>query len=277
VTPAPATLRSGELASSFARDGYAIIERLLEPTALSEITREVEQLAAGPLKPTCSRPNNTLLPLRWNDRVVELILEPPSRVERIRNAVEGDDFRWISGYISIKEARSAALPWHQDWWCWDHPVSFESAAPQVALLCYLSRTDAEHGALRLVPRSHYDYTDLHAQLAAADAANSKLPLGDEQEQLTLAVDAGDAVVIDYRLLHGTHPNPAGSRRDCVLLSFAPTWRDLPEDVRGHLISHPAQPTAGERPPAWLRDLRPTFTGVRRDLPLNRVRPRAGVS
>jgi hypothetical protein len=35
----------------------------------------------------------------------------------------------ISGYLSVKEPRTGALDWHQDWWCWDHPVSFEEPAP----------------------------------------------------------------------------------------------------------------------------------------------------
>jgi hypothetical protein len=59
-------------------------------------------------------------------------------------------------------------------------------------------------------------------------------------RVTLAVRAGDAVVIDYRLLHGTHPNRRGSRLD---------------------------PT-----PAWAAGLLPRFDGARCDLPLNRVPP-----
>ena len=40
----------------------------------------------------------------------------------------------VAGYLSVKEPRTGALDWHQDWWCWDHPASFEEAAPQIALL-----------------------------------------------------------------------------------------------------------------------------------------------
>jgi hypothetical protein len=64
------------------------------------------------------------------------------------------------------------------------------------------------------------------------------------------------------------------RRECVLLSFTPFRRGLPVDIRGHLIQHLALPTEGERRPtgAWAAELLPSFTGRRRDLPLNRVAP-----
>ena len=86
--------------------------------------------------------------------------------------------------------------------------------------------------------------------------------------------AGDAVVIDYRLLHGTHPNAGDARRDCLMLTFAPAWSQLPEDVRGHLIRHPALPGSRERSPGagWAADLLPHHEGRRRDLPLNRRAP-----
>ena len=98
-------------------------------------------------------------------------------------------------------------------------------------------------------------------------------MDDHPDQVTLAADAGDAVVIDYRLLHGTHPNRTGARRDCVLLSFTPSWDDLPADVKAHLISHPAQPAPEERPKGAVAALLPVYDGVRADLALNRVPPR----
>ena len=89
----------------------------------------------------------------------------------------------------------------------------------------------------------------------------------------LSVKAGDAVVTDYRLLHGTHANATGVRRDCVLLSFTPNWSELPEEIRGHLISHPALPGADETAPRGvIAELLPSYDGPRADLPLNRNAP-----
>lgn len=101
-----------------------------------------------------------------------------------------------------------------------------------------------------MPGSHRASTPLHASLPEAHADDADLPaqhpaLADQPNQVTLSLRSGDAVLLDYRLLHGTHPNMATERRDAVLLSFAPSWRELPKDVQAHLIQHPALPTQDE--------------------------------
>jgi ectoine hydroxylase-related dioxygenase (phytanoyl-CoA dioxygenase family) len=83
--------------------------------------------------------------------------------------------------------------------------------------------------------------------------------------------AGDVVVIDYRLLHGTHGNASHARRDCILLFLTPSWRGLPTDIKAHLISQPSEDETSKTPDA-LAKLFPSFTGSRRDLPLNRNAP-----
>lgn len=266
----------------FARDGFALLERFLDRDAAIELAADVDAAVAGPRDPACERPHNTLLPLRFDDRIVAEVLACERRVEALATVVGAEDLRWISGYVSVKDARSPALWWHQDWWCWDHPVTYRPAAAQVAVLCYLADTDVDNGALRVLPGSHHRSCALHGLLPEAHADPEGGPgldpagpaLSDHPDQVTVCVRAGDAVVIDYRLLHGTHANRSDARRDCLLLSFAPSWRDLPADVRAHLIRHPAQPGDDERRPGdpWAARLLPSFDGARADLPLNRIAP-----
>jgi hypothetical protein len=219
--------------------GYALLPGWLGADELPAVGAAADALDAAP---ACPRENNTLLPLRWHDDLVNLLVGDGARVDALRAATGATDLRWISGYLSVKEPRTGALDWHQDWWCWDHPVSFAAAAPQIAVLVYLSDTDERSGALRV-------------------------------RGGTLAARAGDAVALDYRTEHGTHPNDADHRRDAVLLSFAPHWAALPADIRGHLVGHLAQPTAGEDPSgAAVAPLLPHFDGPRADLPLNRTPP-----
>jgi ectoine hydroxylase-related dioxygenase (phytanoyl-CoA dioxygenase family) len=278
IAVAEATRVSSVNGAAFARDGYVVLERFIEPPELSEIRAEVESVVARPHNPSCVRPHNTLLPLRWNDRIVSLLLSSRRRVAALSGAIAADDLRWVSGYVSVKDAHSEPLWWHQDWWCWDHPISYSRVTAQVAVLCYLTDTSAGNGALRVLPRSHHASSSLHAFLPEAHAPDADLspdhPAADDHEdQVTLAVRAGDAVVLDYRLLHGTHANGTGERRDCIVLTLTPAWRQLPEDIRGHLISHPALPAAAEDgSSAPIVPLLPVYAGPRRDLPLNRVPP-----
>jgi ectoine hydroxylase-related dioxygenase (phytanoyl-CoA dioxygenase family) len=227
------------------RDGYALL-----PAWLSDVAAARAAARAVAAAPACPRENKTLLPLRWDDELVGLLLADSERVAALAEAIDATDLRWISGYLSVKEPHTGALDWHQDWWCWDHPASYGPATPQVALLVYLSDTDEATGALRVRPGSHQ---------------------GRAGEPVTLGLRAGDAVVLDYRVLHATHPNHAARRRDAVLLSFAPDWAALPADIRGHLISHLAQPGAHESTGgSSVAPLLPRFDGPRRDLPLSRT-------
>ena len=264
----------------FVRDGFVVLHRFLSGSEIAEIQIAVTSLVHSPPDSACSRPNNTLLPFRWNNRIVEIALASKHRLQVLAEVLGAEDLKWISGFVSIKDARSPALWWHQDWWCWDHPVSYRQASPQVALLCYLTATDMQNGALRILPGTHHRSAAIHACLpqanvhGIADIEPSHIAMSDHANQVTLGLNAGDAVAIDYRLLHGTHGNASDARRDCIILNFTPAWRDLPSDIRGPLISHPALPAAEEYPAlmSWASDILPRFLGEPRDLPVIRMAP-----
>jgi hypothetical protein len=184
------------------------------------------------------------------------------------------------GLHILKGATTPSLWWHQDWWCWDHPISFVPTAPQIAVLCYLCDTSDQTGALRVLPGSHLRSLPIRAQLpephsASAEHLASDHPaLNDVEGQVTLSLSRGDAVVIDYRLLHGTHPNRGASRRDALLLSFTPHWCLLPDEIRAHLIMHPALPTAAERSTLVEKEsgVLPWYDGTPASLRINRRAP-----
>jgi ectoine hydroxylase-related dioxygenase (phytanoyl-CoA dioxygenase family) len=240
--------------------GYVVIERALDDACVRSARELVAAVLADDRPLGCVRDNNVLVPLRWDDALVDCLLNAAAFVESVRTAAVATDLRWISGYVSVRPAKTGPLAWHQDWWCWDHPVSFADTAPQIAALCYLDTIESENAALRVVPGTH------------------RGPSCDEAGARTLRLGAGDVVLIDYRVLHATTPNTTDRRRDCVLLSFTPRWRELPVDIRGHLVSHLALPGPGETVPAglWHEGLLPTFDGPRRDLVLNRRSPWSGL-
>jgi ectoine hydroxylase-related dioxygenase (phytanoyl-CoA dioxygenase family) len=267
------------ITSDFRLDGFALLGAFVDKTELEELQLLVKSTLTAPTHSACTRPHNTLVPLRWNDPTVSFLLGSEHRVQVLIDALHADDLKWISGYVSVKEPHTPPLWWHQDWWCWDHPATYQPAALQIALLCYLADTTIENGALRVLPGSHLKSTTIHGVLPEAHGvAAEELDLEhaafrDLPDQVTVCLRAGDAVVIDYRLLHGTHGNRRDSRRDCIVLSFTPCWKTLPTDIKAHLIAHPAQPTEAETNAAFvLRSLLPSFSGTRRDLPLSRNAP-----
>jgi hypothetical protein len=287
-SPTSSTLLSGKQMdthdrkqpTAFVRHGFAVLNRFLNSSEVENIQTAVDSLVISPPDSACARPHNTLLPFRWNNPIVQIVLASEHRLHVLRQALGADDLKWISGYVSIKEARSPALWWHQDWWCWDHPVSYQRASPQVALLCYLSATQVQNGALRVLAGTHHRSLPIHASLPQVDThalsgiEPDHIAMTDHPDQVTFPLNAGDAVAIDYRLLHGTHGNSSNVRRDCIILNFAPSWLDLPDAIKGHLISHPALPTANESPAAltWGSEIFPEFFGMRRDLAVNRMAP-----
>lgn len=203
------------------------------------------------------------------------------RIQELKEAVKAIDLKWISGYISSKEAHCGALWWHQDWWCWQHPVSFKRTTSQIALMCYLAATNKNNGALRVLPGSHHQSLPLHLVLPEAHAEDtnhidqSHIAMRDYPGEVTLNLNAGDAIAIDYRLLHGTHENISDTRRDCVMLTFTPSWTDLPDNIKGHLSRHHALPFDSELPiqTAYRKDLIPYYNGVKKDLIVIRIPPR----
>jgi hypothetical protein len=270
---------SGEC--QFEAEGFALLPQFVDAGELGALAAAVDCVLALDRPPCMQRPGNDLVPLRWNDAIVALVLGDDRRIAAIDAALRPRDLKWISAYVSTKLPRSPALWWHQDWWCWDHPVSFRRPASQIALLCYLGATGQDSGALRLLPGSHHKSLPLHALLPEAhgDDANALAPahpaMADYPGQVTAAMRPGDAVVIDYRLLHGTHPNATAARRDCILLSFAPDWDGLPDDIKAHLAMHPALPSASERGNACIYGrLLPDFAGSPRSLDVNRTAPTA---
>jgi hypothetical protein len=135
-------------ATVMSTDGFAVLPQLVGRAELFDLQAQVDRVMAQPLPPGCRRPHNTLAPLRWDSPLVARMLADDRRVRAVAAAAAAADLRWISGYVSVKDPRSEALEWHQDWWCWDHPVSYRGEAPQVALLCYRLPPPAWHASQR---------------------------------------------------------------------------------------------------------------------------------
>ena len=267
--------------AAFESSGWLVIPGFLDAIEVETVRATLHSALAQP-RPACmNRPGNDLVLLRWDEPVISQMLRSRERIARLRELIGADDLRWLSGYISSKAPHSPALWWHQDWWCWDHPISFRRAATQVAVLCYLTDTTVGNGALRVLSGSHRQSTPMHGHLPEphGDEANRLAAdhpaMMDCADQVTVPVRAGDAVVLDYRLLHGTHANTTAARRDCILLSFIVDWLRLPNELKAHCAMHPALPRDDEAEAVMASvyaGVLPPFSGSPASLSVNRVPP-----
>src|ERR1700756_1809203 len=89
-------------ALDFIRDGFVLLKGFLDKSESSRVQTLVASTLRMPLEQACIRPHNTLIPLRWNDPIVQVFLMSEHRVQALNDALVADDLKWISGYISIK-------------------------------------------------------------------------------------------------------------------------------------------------------------------------------
>jgi ectoine hydroxylase-related dioxygenase (phytanoyl-CoA dioxygenase family) len=215
--------------------------------------------------------------LGWDDNEVDLLARSSKRMERLALACGGRDLRWISAYVITKLPHAPGLEWHQDWWAWQHAISRAERPPQVGLLCYLTGASAHEGALRVLPGSHTRRSSLHDRLLPAHDPNNDMSPGTASERIpgerTLAARPGDAILLDYRTLHCTHPNTRNASRVCLQTSWIPSWKETPADIRAHLVQHPCLPQgdmeASHNRSSAIRLFLPTYEGVRASIEINR--------
>jgi len=71
----------------FACDGFVVLNEFLDGLEVAEIQKVIESLPNSLRDLACVHPHNTLLPLRWNDHIVQLALGSEHRLQRLRDAL----------------------------------------------------------------------------------------------------------------------------------------------------------------------------------------------
>lgn len=171
------------------------------------------------------------------DELVDFLIEHPAA---IMDALSLGDLKAGGAFqIISKPAGAPALYWHQDWARWDDPISMSPWPQQVFLNWYLTDTNVENGCIRVIPGSHLKRLDLHDHLVQAhesggydvEETNEWMFL-DHHEAIDLPVRAGQLMIGDARLLHGTHPNRSEAHRTVLLGWFYRRSNEVPADWDG---------------------------------------------
>lgn len=171
------------------------------------------------------------------DEVVDFLIEHPTSIMSalgISDLKSGGVFQIIS-----KPPGAPALYWHQDWARWDDPISMSPWPQQVFLNWYLTDTSVKNGCIRVIPGSHLRRLELHDHLVQAHEAGgyeiketNEWMFIDHPDAVDVPVKAGQLMIGDARLLHGTHPNLSTERRTVLLGWYYRRSNEIPADWRG---------------------------------------------
>lgn len=176
----------------------------------------------------------------WEDPFFSTLIAHPRIIQALQS-VGAKDIRYAQGYLLIKPPLSLPTFWHQDWWLWNDPVSYNSHIQQIGVLCYLQDMSKNNGALRVLPGSHRSKHSLHGLLKNLD--NDELRRGQHPDtepyqsqtgEVNLELKLGEIILIDARLLHGANANQSEQYRHGLVLWYYPNYYLLSEAVKARI-------------------------------------------
>jgi hypothetical protein len=201
----------------FDRDGYTVV-RLLSPEKAAALAAKLPAI-----RPALDfTPNTSTL-----DHAYHVSLLDPDVAYRkaawtfVQDALREPlghvltGYRLLTGGLLVKPAGASALSMHRDW-------TMLPDGDQAALnvWCPLIDVDEGNGALALLPGSHR----LVPNIEAAHVRPFFADYGDLLTELSVSVPlgAGEAVIFDYRTIHGSRANRSSRPRPAISSACIPT-------------------------------------------------------
>ena len=226
---------------SLAVQGYAVVKDLLSESFLDTLRKQCDGVLARlpPQHRDKYKSQGSLVNLGDHPDYSQLISSLELRELMRHLGFAGE--RWLAGYLISKPPNSPALFWHQDWWGWDHPMSYTSRTPGLGIMIYLSKTRVDNGCLRVIPGSHRCRHRLHSLPVAHEQSLSHIEDPDDiayqsdATEVAVEVNAGDVVLIDPRLLHSAYANQTDVERSLITLWYLPEFATLPETIQARYV------------------------------------------
>jgi hypothetical protein len=199
--------------------------------------------------------NGSLIHLSDNPEYADII--GSSALLDLLRKLGATDPRWTGGFLISKPPGGPPLFWHQDWWGWTEPESYEVRALQLFVMIYLTDTSLENGCLRVIPGTHLREHRLH-HLDAAHSPDLQgygnpdaMEYASHPDERPVPVKAGDVLIGDARLIHGAFANRSGEERPLLTLWYMPHWSDMSGGMRARGMENYRRrddiPTSVERP------------------------------
>jgi hypothetical protein len=200
----------------FDRDGYTVI-RLLSPERAAALAAELPAI-----RPALDfTPNTSTLDHAYHVSLLDPDIAYREAAwtfvqEALREPLDHvlTGYRMLTGGLLVKPAGAAPLSMHRDW-------TMLPDADQVALnvWCPLIDVDDHNGTLALLPGSH----KLVPNIEAAHVRPFFADYGDLLTELSvsLPLGAGEAVIFDYKTIHGSRANRSPRPRPAISSACIP--------------------------------------------------------
>ncbi len=208
--------------AAFRRDGFLICRWPLFAPAMLDRLRGiadayVAEVAAGRRPADLNQPH-------FNDpRLFQFLLD--GRALDIAERLVGPDILlWSSQFFCKPAISGRSVPWHADGRYW---TNFIEPVQVVSVYIALDDQRVENGCLRLLLGSHRRDVAFPYERSGADA-NPFFPLGvpadklDPAQIVEIELRAGEFVLFDGWLLHGSNANTSPDNRYSFTMRYAPT-------------------------------------------------------
>lgn len=247
-----------EIASAFKRDGYAVLKNVLVPeeiVALKRVTSEIIEHGGtleeavrnfsdlrsraeinsdffyqglhAPELNVFNRVNYVLSYVREHPNPILAVLAHP-KILRATEAIVGDDqFPTVEALVFKLPGNGAAVWPHTD--CDPEDETWSDDHRSCTIDIYLDDSSVENGCLLAAPESHKVRQNVQQVRA----------IGFDFPGLTpIPVKAGDVILHDPRVVHGSRTNTANQIRRTLYFEFQPLSQIIKEGVRpGAQVTH----------------------------------------
>ena len=260
------------------RDGYCAIEQVLTPEMLARVRAASDGLLEAQSAEHFEEQKSTgsMISVYDDPFFADLVAYPPALAAL--GSLGYANPRWSSGFVISKPGHSPPLFWHQDWWGWNDPISYTDIPQQLFLMYYLVDTRIENGCLRVIAGSHRKRHRMHDAVPTAHTDELRRatdpshpvyqPMAEDQ---AVPVRAGDLVIGDSRLLHGSFANQSGQRRAVITLWYHPTFETAPPRIQAHLSNKQSRVIEWPlRAQEIVQRLVPSYEGEAEPLEWNRI-------
>lgn len=231
---APAALSPAE---QLEQNGFVRFTDVLDPVTMDTLLLRAHAtlLREKEAAREAVKSNGSLIHLSDNPEYADVIGSP--KIAELLREVGATDPRWTGGFLISKPAGGPPLFWHQDWWGWTEPESYDVRAHQLFVMIYLTDTTPENGCLRVIPGTHLrDHPLHHLEAAHSEGLQSfanpdAVDYAAHPDEVAVPVKAGDVLIGDSRLIHGAYANRTNEERPLLTLWYMPHWSDMSPGMR----------------------------------------------